>query len=52
MQFHPEKSQDVGLRLVAAFVRLVDEAKRADPRERSTEGAARPREMTGHTEGA
>ena len=42
MQFHPEKSQDVGLRLVAGFVRLVDGARRA----------ACPREMTGHTEGA
>ena len=40
MQFHPEKSQDVGLRLVAAFVRLVDEAGMAYPRESNTEGAA------------
>src|SRR5512143_2318078 len=47
MQFHPEKSQDVGLRLVAGFVRLVDAARRARPRETSghAEGAARPREM-------
>jgi glutamine amidotransferase len=52
MQFHPEKSQDVGLRLVAGFVRLVDEAARADRRGRNTEGAACPREITGHTEGA
>jgi glutamine amidotransferase len=51
MQFHPEKSQDVGLRLVAGFVRLVDEAGRARTREKRTEGAARPRETTGHTEG-
>jgi glutamine amidotransferase len=28
-QFHPEKSQEVGLRMVASFVRLVDEARRA-----------------------
>ncbi len=41
MQFHPEKSQDVGLRLVASFVRLVDAARRARPRETNcrTEGA-------------
>jgi glutamine amidotransferase len=41
MQFHPEKSQEVGLRLVVGFVRLVDAARRACPRE-----------MTGRTEGA
>jgi glutamine amidotransferase len=29
VQFHPEKSQDVGLRMVAAFVRLVGRAGRA-----------------------
>jgi glutamine amidotransferase len=42
VQFHPEKSQEVGLRMVAAFVRLVDAARRARPREmgRHTEGAA------------
>jgi len=54
MQFHPEKSQEVGLRMVASFVRLVDEVGRARPREMDchTEGAACPREMTGRTEGA
>jgi glutamine amidotransferase len=42
VQFHPEKSQEVGLRMVAAFVRLVDAARRARPRElgRHGEGAA------------
>jgi glutamine amidotransferase len=29
MQFHPEKSQDVGLRMVESFVRIVDAARRA-----------------------
>jgi imidazole glycerol-phosphate synthase subunit HisH len=53
MQFHPEKSQDVGLRLVAAFVRLVDAASTAARAMNGhTEGVARPREMTGRTEGA
>jgi glutamine amidotransferase len=41
-QFHPEKSQEVGLRMVASFVRLVEAARRACPREMDchTEGAA------------
>jgi imidazole glycerol-phosphate synthase subunit HisH len=28
-QFHPEKSQEIGLRMVASFVRLVEAARRA-----------------------
>jgi glutamine amidotransferase len=54
MQFHPEKSQDVGLRLVSAFVRLVEAARRARLQgvDRGAGAALRARAMAGNTEDA
>jgi glutamine amidotransferase len=52
MQFHPEKSQDVGLRLVAAFVRLVGAERRArSGGTTQADEALRPHRTTCHTEG-